>query len=167
AVRIDALRIKYHHPLGCRAKVLIKTILEFLDADRDHKMIFRCSYGIYFIYQVKLWRAFFLFFSSSSRHTRFDCDWSSDVCSSDLRSAGRSASTRRSRIRSPTPTSRPSSPARSPTGRRGASPRRTSSPRSRSPPRRRTRATRRSPRDRKSVVEGKWVGRGVGRRGYV
>src|SRR2546430_6340969 len=28
-------------------------------------------------------RAFF--FSSRRRHTRFDCDWSSDVCSSDLR----------------------------------------------------------------------------------
>src|SRR2546427_13173404 len=26
----------------------------------------------------------FLFFSSRRRHTRFDCDWSSDVCSSDL-----------------------------------------------------------------------------------
>src|SRR5205085_5191435 len=39
------------------------------------------------------------FFSSRRRHTRFDCDWSSDVCSSDLDSgcaervvgAGRSA----------------------------------------------------------------------------
>src|SRR2546430_7275174 len=33
------------------------------------------------------------FFSSRRRHTRFDCDWSSDVCSSDLRDgpqAGRS-----------------------------------------------------------------------------
>src|SRR2546427_8856735 len=36
------------------------------------------------------------FFSSRRRHTRFDCDWSSDVCSSDLlagelgRLAGRS-----------------------------------------------------------------------------
>src|SRR5256886_11570056 len=32
----------------------------------------------------------FFFFSSRRRHTRFDCDWSSDVCSSDLgyRSAG-------------------------------------------------------------------------------
>src|SRR5256886_7283020 len=28
------------------------------------------------------------FFSSRRRHTRFDCDWSSDVCSSDLRMAG-------------------------------------------------------------------------------
>src|SRR2546430_2099889 len=27
---------------------------------------------------------FHFFFSSRRRHTRFDCDWSSDVCSSDL-----------------------------------------------------------------------------------
>src|SRR2546430_10692364 len=26
----------------------------------------------------------YCFFSSRRRHTRFDCDWSSDVCSSDL-----------------------------------------------------------------------------------
>src|SRR2546430_12679201 len=25
-----------------------------------------------------------IFFASRRRHTRFDCDWSSDVCSSDL-----------------------------------------------------------------------------------
>src|SRR2546427_13169018 len=30
---------------------------------------------------------FFFFFSSRRRHTRFDCDWSSDVCSSDLYAA--------------------------------------------------------------------------------
>src|SRR6266567_8116442 len=29
------------------------------------------------------------FFSSTRRHTRFDCDWSSDVCSSDLRNLAR------------------------------------------------------------------------------
>src|SRR2546427_780994 len=29
------------------------------------------------------------FFSSRRRHTRFDCDWSSDVCSSDLLPVGR------------------------------------------------------------------------------
>src|SRR5688572_31597492 len=29
----------------------------------------------------------FFFFSSRRRHTRFDCDWSSDVCSSDLAGA--------------------------------------------------------------------------------
>src|SRR2546427_9606687 len=32
---------------------------------------------------------FFFFFSSRRRHTRFDCDWSSDVCSSDLDSIAR------------------------------------------------------------------------------
>src|SRR3990167_10437365 len=31
-----------------------------------------------------LFFCFFFFFSSRRRHTRFDCDWSSDVCSSDL-----------------------------------------------------------------------------------
>src|SRR2546430_17282464 len=34
---------------------------------------------LYFIFYF-----FFFFFSSRRRHTRFDCDWSSDVCSSDL-----------------------------------------------------------------------------------
>src|SRR3989475_4321069 len=29
-------------------------------------------------------RLYVFFFSSRRRHTRFDCDWSSDVCSSDL-----------------------------------------------------------------------------------
>src|SRR6266853_6521709 len=29
-------------------------------------------------------RSFFFLFSSRRRHTSFDCDWSSDVCSSDL-----------------------------------------------------------------------------------
>src|SRR2546427_8322393 len=33
----------------------------------------------------------FFFFSSRRRHTRFDCDWSSDVCSSDLDHAAAAA----------------------------------------------------------------------------
>src|SRR2546430_9958614 len=33
----------------------------------------------------------FFFFSSRRRHTRFDCDWSSDVCSSDLQMDSTSA----------------------------------------------------------------------------
>src|SRR5260370_33861958 len=32
-----------------------------------------------------LMRFRFFFFSSRRRHTRFKCDWSSDVCSSDLK----------------------------------------------------------------------------------
>src|SRR5205085_4088939 len=36
---------------------------------------------VWIVYQLI---SFFFFFSSRRRHTRFDCDWSSDVCSSDL-----------------------------------------------------------------------------------
>src|SRR2546430_13443105 len=35
--------------------------------------------------KIALYVAVIFFFSSRRRHTRFDCDWSSDVCSSDLR----------------------------------------------------------------------------------
>src|SRR5689334_23550184 len=35
--------------------------------------------------------AFFFFFSSRRRHTRWNCDWSSDVCSSDLAHLARQA----------------------------------------------------------------------------
>src|SRR5207237_7689374 len=35
-----------------------------------------------------LFALLFFFFSSRRRHTRFKCDWSSDVCSSDLVDAG-------------------------------------------------------------------------------
>src|SRR5256886_10299718 len=38
--------------------------------------------GFGYIMAVRSLRLFF--FSSRRRHTRFDCDWSSDVCSSDL-----------------------------------------------------------------------------------
>src|SRR5256886_4867580 len=37
---------------------------------------FRTAFGV---------QSFLFFFSSRRRHTRFDCDWSSDVCSSDLK----------------------------------------------------------------------------------
>src|SRR2546430_8978274 len=37
------------------------------------------------VMRVEVYELFFFFFSSRRRHTRFDCDWSSDVCSSDLR----------------------------------------------------------------------------------
>src|SRR6266568_5255427 len=33
---------------------------------------------------MKIILLFFFFFSSRRRHTRWNCDWSSDVCSSDL-----------------------------------------------------------------------------------
>src|SRR2546430_7365075 len=37
-----------------------------------------------FFFTVVISLILFFFFSSRRRHTRFDCDWSSDVCSSDL-----------------------------------------------------------------------------------
>src|SRR5689334_23859617 len=40
-------------------------------------LFFLCFYYCLFL--------FFFFFSSRRRHTRWNCDWSSDVCSSDLR----------------------------------------------------------------------------------
>src|SRR2546430_11691047 len=36
------------------------------------------------VYSGSQGQSSFFFFSSRRRHTRFDCDWSSDVCSSDL-----------------------------------------------------------------------------------
>src|SRR5256886_11031119 len=51
---------------------------------------------------------FFFFFSSRRRHTRFDCDWSSDVCSSDLQifSGQRTGKERERRRRGTTPHSK-------------------------------------------------------------
>src|SRR6266567_7724689 len=38
----------------------------------------------FFFSSILIFDFVFFFFSSRRRHTRFDCDWSSDVCSSDL-----------------------------------------------------------------------------------
>src|SRR5438270_4952774 len=43
---------------------------------------FNCVFFSFFFFSAFF--VFFFFFSSRRRHTRFDCDWSSDVCSSDL-----------------------------------------------------------------------------------
>src|SRR5688572_31213401 len=53
--------------------------------------VFSSSYFVYFFYFIFIFFIFFIFFfffSSRRRHTRFDCDWSSDVCSSDLKTYG-------------------------------------------------------------------------------
>src|SRR5260370_11477657 len=58
--------------------------------DRLRRHTSRCSHWprINFAFSLQLRRisllSFFFFFSSRRRHTRFKCDWSSDVCSSDL-----------------------------------------------------------------------------------
>src|SRR5688572_31073777 len=52
-------------------KIVLKGYLYFL-------------FYFFFVFLLLLCFIFFFFFSSRRRHTRFDCDWSSDVCSSDL-----------------------------------------------------------------------------------
>src|SRR2546427_3420615 len=47
-------------------------------------MVFDCAARAVYCCLLCLCFFFFFFFSSRRRHTRFDCDWSSDVCSSDL-----------------------------------------------------------------------------------
>src|SRR5256886_6941314 len=44
----------------------------------------RVEYAFFSFFNLIHFHFFFFFFSSRRRHTRFDCDWSSDVCSSDL-----------------------------------------------------------------------------------
>src|SRR5688572_31062830 len=48
-----------------------------------------------------LFMKFFFFFSSRRRHTRFDCDWSSDVCSSDLSNRSESVNLRHGGVPAP------------------------------------------------------------------
>src|SRR5256886_10556204 len=43
----------------------------------------------YYIFLCYYVLSLFFFFSSRRRHTRFDCDWCSDVCSSDLHDSRR------------------------------------------------------------------------------
>src|SRR5260221_9970802 len=43
---------------------------------------------MFFVYFICIFFFFFFFFSSRRRHTRSLCDWSSDVCSSDLKLEG-------------------------------------------------------------------------------
>src|SRR5689334_24180419 len=47
-----------------------------------HYIIFHCIFSFFFFFLCFFF--FFFFFSSRRRHTRWNCDWSSDVCSSDL-----------------------------------------------------------------------------------
>src|SRR2546430_13082314 len=47
---------------------------------------------------ISIWLSLLFFFSSRRRHTRFDCDWSSDVCSSDLSHVDSASSTRKRRF---------------------------------------------------------------------
>src|SRR2546427_9278560 len=56
-------------------------------------------------------RTIFFFFSSRRRHTRFDCDWSSDVCSSDLVELAGTFVQRKKRLPPPAAQTNPNAPA--------------------------------------------------------
>src|SRR5207237_2917098 len=56
---------------------------------RTLSTVCKCLIEIFVIFISFLCYIFF-FFSSRRRHTRFKCDWSSDVCSSDLARRSRS-----------------------------------------------------------------------------
>src|SRR5689334_24026984 len=46
--------------------------------------VFNFFLFLFLLFLVCFFYFFFFFFSSRRRHTRWNCDWSSDVCSSDL-----------------------------------------------------------------------------------
>src|SRR5467141_344492 len=50
----------------------------------DNKIVEVIFFYFYFFHQTVFLYLNFFFFSSRRRHTIFKCDWSSDVCSSDL-----------------------------------------------------------------------------------
>src|SRR2546430_11333553 len=52
-------------------------VFQYCVIERVHHLDHVCEQIAYMIVD-------YFFFSSRRRHTRFDCDWSSDVCSSDL-----------------------------------------------------------------------------------
>src|SRR5260370_32831042 len=52
------------------------------------------------------WADLLFFFSSRRRHTRFKCDWSSDVCSSDLACTQRAHRVQKPHVPSKNTTSR-------------------------------------------------------------
>src|SRR2546430_7876788 len=53
-------------------------------ASVSYLVVVCCCYFLVCYFHIVKSFLFFFFFSSRRRHTRFDCDWSSDVCSSDL-----------------------------------------------------------------------------------
>src|SRR6516165_9132795 len=57
-------------------KLADEAFAELLDDALSERVYEVVAYG------ETAWNVFF--FSSRRRHTRFDCEWSSDVCSSDL-----------------------------------------------------------------------------------
>src|SRR2546430_7253654 len=72
------------HPVGLRLGY-VKPWSSRWYADRDYAKILHEDIRVRKTVKSKLYHAGVSYVvSSRRRHTRFDCDWSSDVCSSDL-----------------------------------------------------------------------------------
>src|SRR5688572_32681471 len=68
----------------------MKDIFRYCDYSKMFKISESQCYRYASSYFSPAYHLLDFFFSSRRRHTRFDCDWSSDVCSSDLPGRGRS-----------------------------------------------------------------------------
>src|SRR5262249_58393502 len=83
---------KRHGQLTIRA--LIATDSSLCDVSRPPPTYRSQSWHVFRKVNVGFWVSFvFFFFSSRRRHTRLVSDWSSDVCSSDLRRSAGAAAT--------------------------------------------------------------------------
>src|SRR5256886_13583170 len=56
----------------------------YVNKERVYWLLVWFFFVRYVKFELMSCRLVIFFFSSRRRHTRFDCDWSSDVCSSDL-----------------------------------------------------------------------------------
>src|SRR2546430_799063 len=87
APRPTAFRLSWRRAGGVAAAFLAIFGAVLVSRSKTHGAREPASNGVAVLYFDNLSRdtadAYLVFFSSKRRHTRFDCDWSSDVCSSD------------------------------------------------------------------------------------
>src|SRR5947207_5615341 len=82
--------------MACGSRIVWVCLLLVDSASVSRVVEISCSRGnFYHSATICESNLFYFFFSSRRRHTRSLCDWSSDVCSSDLRRVGRSGDSRR------------------------------------------------------------------------
>src|SRR2546430_8400428 len=66
-----------------RSEIFVLNVYAWGEVSMLTVIVGGCAWGELMSWFLDRYVVFF-FFSSRRRHTRFDCDWSSDVCSSDL-----------------------------------------------------------------------------------
>src|SRR2546430_4975356 len=89
AITIDVIHLDPVVMLEEQSTVPTVTVLRFEQLGESRTGVWMPSLSATPVHPIPIIRAAvacdldILFFSSRRRHTRFDCDWSSDVCSSD------------------------------------------------------------------------------------